>query len=428
MTGARMDTPEAVAALAAHVCSQGLNLRSLSLDERCAAVAAAGRALMSPDHAPGQRCRERLPASTGLSAAMVDWALRTSLETMTADNLASLAQAELGREPGQVRGRVALPRLLSVILAGNVFTAALRPMILPLVAGVPVVCKASSRDDELPLVLAEALAEAHAGVGSAVGVLSFPGGTVALEQALLSHSDVLMVYGSDETVASLRARAPATVRLIEHGHGVSAAYVGLAALADVDSARAAARALALDTAAYDQRGCFSPHVVWVRRCAGVSAAELAALIHEALSELDRTLPRGPVPVDVAAAQMQWRGVAAATGELFQGAGHAVAWMARSSEVGPAPGQVRLGPGWRNLLVLECDGPAHAAALLGRFGVHLKAVGVACDHAEREELVAALPLSQYPRICPAGRMQTPPLHSLVEGAAELHALARHLSLE
>lgn len=412
----RVITHEDVDALAVELCAAGPGLRALGIERRARALAAAAAALASPDTSHGQRARELMPASAGLSAEMVDWALRTSLEPITANTLLALAS----RAHASHRGQPVLPRLVSVLLAGNVFTAALRPMILPLLVGAPVLCKASSRDHAFPQLFLAALRDMDIEVGAAAGVVSFPGDAVPLARALFARSDVAVVYGSDETVQAMRALLPATTRLVEHGHGVSAAYAGASALSSMDIAMAAARALALDTAAYDQRGCLSPHVILARRGCAVSPSALAALVHDALSELEHSLPRGPVPADVGAAQMQWRGVIAVQGELHAGASHAVAYL--------DSGALRLGPGWRNLLVQGCDGPEDTATRLGGVGVHLKAVGVACDHAERDALVAALPTPLCPRVCPVGRMQTPPLDGFSEGGDELHDLLRWVIVE
>jgi hypothetical protein len=146
------------------------------------------------------------------------------------------------------------------------------------------------------------------------------------------------------------------------------------------------------------------------------------LVHRALDALDRDLPRGPLDPAIGAAQVQWRGVAAVQGELHQGRGHAVAYS-------EAPGGVP-GPGWRNLLVRPCQGSSALAAELAGdhalWGAHLKALGLACDPREQAELIAFLALC--PRVCPLGRMQSPPLHAFAEGQAPLSGLVSWLTIE
>ena len=58
--------------------------------------------------------------------------------------------------------------------------------------------------------------------------------------------------------------------------------IGKAALASEESARKTAQELALDVAAYDQRGCLSPHMAWAVR---------GAPVHRVRGRVHRPLPR-----------------------------------------------------------------------------------------------------------------------------------------
>lgn len=393
------------------------DLRALGVERRCAGLARAASMLCDASTPIGRWARERLPAITGLSERMVDWALRTSLAPITGQALSAILDGARLRAP-DVFAKV--PRLVSVVLAGNVFTAAIRPIFFSLLVGSPAACKASSRDDLFPALLSAALTEADPELGRSLAVVSFPGGTEALESALYSRSDVVVAYGGDETMEALRARLPATVRLIEHGHGASVAYFGGRAVASPSRAAEAAQMLALDIAAYDQRGCLSPQVLWVRRGGAVGRERVAGILHDALSTVETDLPRGPVPSDVGAAQMQWRGVMGVQGRLHVGRTHAVAC--------PADGRLRLSPGHRNLAVMECDDVADLGAQLLPLGHHLKAIGTDCDQSEQERLLACLDFPLTPRLCHLGRMQTPPLDSFTEGMPPLDGLLRWVQTE
>lgn len=410
-------SPADVAAAAERARAAGEGLRDLPLARRCRALAAAAAALADPGHPLGREAREALPGTTGLSPAMVEWALRTSLGPFSEDALADLARRALAA--GAPRLPVP-PRLVAVVLAGNLFTAALRPLVFPLALGAPVVAKASSRDDRFPRLLAGAIREADPEVGAAVEVLTFPGGEDALERALFAASDTVVVYGGDRTVAAVRSRLPPRVRLLEHGHGIGAAYVGRAALAGEAGAASAAERLATDVAAYDQRGCLSPYAVWVEEGGAVSPARFAELADRALAALADPLPRGPLPAEVAAAAMQWRGVAIARGRLLEGAGHAVALLDDDT--------LAAGPGWRNLAVFPSRGVEGFARRMAAWGVHLKAVGVAGGEELRARLAAALPPPLCPRICPLGAMQIPPLAAAEDGLPPMAGLLSWLELD
>lgn len=389
-------TAPLVRAAAARVRLAGAALRSLPTERRCAAIAAAARSL----EAPGAAAVDALAASSGLSAPMVRWALETTARTATEDTLAALlADAPGRREP---------VRLVALVLSGNVFTAPIRAIALPLLGGAPVLAKASSRDDVLPRLFGAALLAADPDVGAALEVLTFVGGDVALEDAMLAECEVLSAYGSDATLATLRARLPERARLLAHGHGLGVAYVPAAALAHAGATTALAHAAALDVAAYDQRGCLSPHAIFVEH--GADAHGFAAALSGALDALAKTLPRGALPVEAAAQQQQWRGVAMARGDLREGDGFAV-----SVEVGQ---RLRVTPGYRNVSVLTTSA-ADLAERLAPLGPHLKALGVAGE----EDLSRQLPTGLTPRLSAIGKMQTPPFDAPVDGRGPLEGLLR-----
>jgi hypothetical protein len=426
MTGERDLEPRELAVLAAATAARGERLRALGVDRRCQALAAAAAELADCASPLGGHARRVLPVSSGHSPEMVDWALRSALGEVDAKGLAALFREAAGEErAGAAERRCVPPRLVTAVLAGNVFTASLRPIVLALLAGSPLVCKASSRGDAFPRLFEVALTAVDPEVGAALAVATFPGGTEELEDALFRASDAVIVYGGDPTVEVLRRRLPATVRLQEHGHGLGVAWVTAAVLANPQRAAEAAERLALDVAAYDQRGCLSPQVLWLedRDLGGEKEGRrFLALLAEALERQDRLLPRGFLPPEIAAAQMQWRGVMATAGELWAGGWGAVVWIADRS----AP--LHLGPGWRNLLVLPCTGAPDLARRLTPFGVHLKAVGVGGDPEALRRLADLLPPPLCPRLCPLGRMQIPPLTGLADGAPPFEALLRWQDVE
>ncbi|HEY8427151.1 MAG TPA: acyl-CoA reductase, partial [Sandaracinaceae bacterium] len=376
-------------------------LRARDPDEIADSVARAWESIANPELALGRAARSELPRSTGLSLPMVAWALDATLTG------AGEAIREAARRMRPPAGAIAAPPRLSVlVLAGNVFTACVQPWSLALLSRAPLLVKASSSDDVLPRLFHAALAEVDPELADACAVVTFPGGTPALEATMLSRADVVSVYGSDATIASIRARLGAGATLIAHGHGVGAGYVPREALADEESARRAADAFALDVAAYDQRGCMSPHVIWIERGAPVRGLELARMLARSLERLAEELPRGALSTEAGAAQLQWRGVSAAHGVLIEGDGWAVSYEGESP--------LRISPGHRNVLVLDVEDDAALARAVAPLGVHLKCLGVAADRDRREAVARALPAPLAPRVCEAGAMQRPSLLALADG--------------
>ncbi len=417
------DAAAKVRALAAQTREAGAALRALTDEERAHALGRAAERLADAATPLGAEARAVLGGTSEHSSAMVDWALRTTLlptttTTTTQGDLLALLDAWRPR----ARGLIAQPaRLAAIVLAGNVFTAGFRALALPLLVGAPVLVKAASRDDAFPRLFARALAEVEPRLGAALAVTTFARGAEPLEAALLERADSVSVYGSDATLRAVRARLAPGVAFAGHGHGLGAAYVPVAALESLDAARDVALRLALDVAAYDQRGCLSPHVVFVARSGRVAPRDFARLLaDEGLAPLARTLPRGALPLEVGAQQLQWRGLSIARGDLFEGDGFAVSYEA------DAP--LRLGPGYRNVLVLECGDARELAVRLGPLGVHLKALGVAGDADARAAVAGALTGPLAPRVSDVGAMQTPGLGGPADGVDPFAPFLRYLALD
>lgn len=343
-----------------------------------------------------------LAEATGLSAPMVRWALRTTAESFTAETLTQLrARAGIDATDGCApHNRM---RLATLVLAGNVFTACLRPMVLALLFEVPLLVRTSSRKSLLAEAFARALPPPYDG---ACAVVTFAKDDDARWEAFLRHADATHVYGSDDTLRAIRARLPIATRFVGHGHGLGVAAMRASRFDDAafDETTWAARQLALDVAAYDQRGCLSPQELIVLG-SHEEASAIAHLVSRGLDEQEKTLPRGPLPADVAAAARRWRDVVLATGELHEGATHAVAF--------DPTGMLPLGPGHRHLIVRALPDESALTRHLASYGGHLKALGLGPG------LLAGpahtlVPPGATPRVSALGAMQTPPMDAPLDG--------------
>ena len=206
------------------------------------------------------------------------------------------------------------------------------------------------------------------------------------------------MYGNDETVAAVIADLGDTP-VITHGHGVSAAFCSSHALDDAHIANTIEH-LSFDICAYDQRGCLSPQLVYVEEAPhGSTAAFAKRLLEEGLNPMNNTLPRGPLPMSVGAAQAQWRGTAEVEeGVLLQGDGCAVS--IRESD------PIRWSPGYRNVSVVPVRNLEEALQAMQTIGPNLKCVGT--DAASLPEVEKRLAQSSTLRAygCLMGTMQTP----------------------
>ena len=397
----------AVRGRAASVLDAGTVLLAATIQERAHWLARAAATLEQQAHEK----RAALSRATGLGVSMIDWATRTTLGTIREDALLALAQ-----RAQSASNRVLDPiAMLSVVLAGNVFTASTRGIVVPLLFGVPVLAKASSKESMFTAMLKDALRSVDSRLGASMDLVTFPGGDIEREGALVELAEAVSVYGGDETVAAIEARLGDTPS-IAHGHGVSVAYCGADALDGVHIGDTIA-GLSLDICAYDQRGCLSPQLVYVEETPQRSVEEFAKrLASEGLSPMSRTLPRGPLPAPVGAAQAQWRGIAEVEGILLRGDTYALA--IRQAQ------PIRWSPAYRNVTLVPVRGLDEALQAMKPIGARLKCVGA--DSASISNVEARL--TQSPQLsayaCAIGAMQTPTLDAPADGRPIWHGLFRH----
>ncbi len=331
-------------------------------------VVALGARIADGDDPLGKEARRDLEGTSGLSAEGVELALAEHLEVaIGSDDLVSLLAA------------VDVAPRCQVILAANVCTAALRAIALALAAAPEVTIRPSRRDPGLAPILAREL-----GIG-------------VIEDITTAAGDALHVYGSDATIAAVRAKAAPGVRVMGHGTGLGIAIVS--AGVDLDGA---ARALAADVIPFDQRGCLSPRLALVEGDEARAAA-FAEALHGALGDLGERVPRGEPLDDATRAAIALYGAAIdAVGERFAGPQHVVG-------LDPAPRALTLPPAARVVQVVPA-GAIDAPRLLGSWARFLTTVGDAGPGALLDATLALAPEARRARL---GRMQRPPLDGPVD---------------
>jgi hypothetical protein len=330
---------------------------------------AAARVLADAASPESRRLRARLQETTGLSRPSIDLALARCLEQRLDE--AQLAQL-ISRAPVAPRAHV--------LLSANVFVAPLRAIALGRAASARVLVRPSRRDP----ALAEALAEL------------VPDGFELVPELRPEPGDHFWAYGSDATLASVRAELPTGVTFHGHGSGLGAVVVDYS-----DGARAVhelAAAVALDTVLFDQRGCLSPRLVCVQGDEDGARALVEAIARE-LARLEHELPPGTASAEQLAEQRRFADSARYAFEVVA-AGSGVVSLALD-------GRLALPPAARNLhVVLSVD----AAETLRALRPHLTCIASHGSDPWRARLRAAFPGA---RACEPGQMQSPPLDGPVD---------------
>ena len=312
--------------------------------------------------------------STGLSTEGVELALGGHVEIEATD-------AELSKLVA-CAGDVSR---VTVVLAANVFVGALRAIALARAASDDVVVRPSRRDP----AFARALVRAANALGDARVRID-----ESLEVAGVEEGEI-HVYGRDETITDVRAKAREGVRVVGHGSGLGIALVSAAA----DLSRAA-RALADDVVVFDQRGCLSPRIALVIGDEARAAA-LGDALHAELERLGATVPRGDLPADERAASGRYIATMTYACRVLVGNQHAIG-------IAPPGAPLVLPPPYRHVHVAACASLADAEKLLAPLAKAVVSVG--SDDLEAARAIAP----SWARPAALGRMQRPPLDGPVDG--------------
>jgi len=220
------------------------------------------------------------PGPTGFSPAMIAEAI-----TLT---FGALTRAALGKVPVPTDA----PRRITQVLSGNVPAPGIGSICRGLLWQAVNVVKCSRRDPVFPALFVESLRAVDAGLADCVAVLHWPREETGLTQAALAGADAVIVYGDDDSIASVRAQAPAPAKFFGYGHKISFALIGRDAGRTGDLPALAA----FDASVYDQQGCMSPHVFFVES----DAREFAATLAPAMAAYEARVPRGKLTLAEAA--------------------------------------------------------------------------------------------------------------------------------
>lgn len=378
---------------------------------------------------------------TGFGRETIGRGLDALFRSLSVEGLNQLLAQDLGdarrldefsAPTGELRtGRMALAKgaeLIAHFGAGSLPNATVVAMTLGVLTKSAQFVKCPSGASIWSRLWAHCLAELEPKAGACLELAVWPGGALGLEAALLEAADLVIAHGSDPTIADIRARTPAHARFLGYGHRVSLAFVSADSLSGYLARKTAARA-AEDVAAWDQHGCLSPHLVYAESGGAVSPEGFAEMLAEALAELEAAAPRGPLPVEDAAVINQFRGLHGLRGAQQEAQRQERTAVPRGAFFEPPNGATRVwaSDGSTAWTVVYEDDARFRHSCLNRF-IYVKACGgldealrhlevtrgkvgafaLAASEGRTAELAVKLAHWGAPRICPLGRMQTPPV--------------------
>ncbi len=373
-------------------------------------VRTAGGALPPPPRSPLPNTAQRAEA---LAKAAAEFSF---LGKCTAREFLNLITSEIGHANALDRfvsqdrrhARAIAPRRILHVLSSNTPAAALQTILRGLLLGSENFCKLPSGGirevrefrARLPKALAERLHLSE-----------------ELPAAWLENADAAVLFGRDETVAALRAALPPGIPILSHGHKLSFAIVF-----DDPHFRSATGA-ARDGSIFDQQGCLSPHAIFVLEKGKLTAGAYAQRLAAAMARFEAHTPRGALTISEANSirtlreETDFRAANGEPVEVF--ASTDTAWTVIVDRTDALP----LSP--LNRVIFVKPLPTHLAPMLAPHRAHLSTCGIWPANAAHRDFAAAL---GFTRICPIGKMQTPPLDWHHDGQRVLAPLVRWVDCE
>ena len=416
-------------------------LATLSTENIIHILAKLGREWLDPDFPFRKMALEQGPSQTGFGTKTLANGLDLYFKQLTTESLEALVIQDLGSltrldeftaasgEAEQDRSAIARAHDLLVQITGGLLpNGPITSIILGLLARSAQFIKCASGTSFLPRMFAHSLYSAHPKLGACLELAEWKGGAIELEDALFAEAGCVTATGSDESLAEIRNRLPATTRFVGYGHKLSLAYVTRESL-EKSGVEKIAAALVEDVSAWNQLGCLSPHAVYVEMDAEPDSHALAAAIANQLEAREQIDPRGGVSADTAAAistRRMFYEVRAASDpdtQIWSSAG-STAWTVvhENSELFQTSCLNRF------LFVKPVANIDAFLTSIEPLRGKISTVGLAVPMARVQQIGLRLSNAGITRICRLGSMQNPPLTWRHDGRPSLAELITWTDLE
>ena len=398
-----------------------------------------GERFSNPDDQLRRMALDKLPSEAKLSCELAEVVLDGMAAGWTREALSILLKSEFS-DPALLDGLVrvqqkghekslSVPSLMAVgptlcvqVSSGSVPGVGVNALIRSLLVKAPTLIKPGAGDVVLTQLFAEALRDADAELGSAVAVRYWSGGKDhELTKQAVAGADAVVVYGSDESVLSVRGMLPVSCRFIAYHHRFGIGIVGREKLRDSmeDLASEVARAVAM----FENRGCVCPQVLFVERGEDVEVEAFAHLIAESFERLACEWPSHVEPVFADRESALLRQVRD-TIEIHQAAG-SVRMLHGGIENWTVVSELDLLqlpflPG-RSLRIRPVQNLEDVPSLLGESCRHIQSVGYAVAEDRVDDIAVLFGRAGASRVVPFDAMSFPPAWWLHDGQGPLRAL-------
>lgn len=289
-------------------------LKNMSISEIISIIDTAIEVLLDRNSTYRKKAEKLLPIVTGYDDEMIRLGLTSFLKKFRKHELQRFVVEDLGNplllddfQPRVKRGysKAVGPELILHVWAGNVPALPLWSLISGLLVKAGNIGKVSSTEPLFAGLFAEVLVEVAPQLKDCLAVVWWKGGDEAREREIFRYPDVVVGYGSNQSLESMSQRIPVTTRFLPFGHKVSFGVISNSAL-DSRKALTTAHHAAFDMIQFDQQGCYSPHIFYVQEEGNVSPAEFAQYLAQELESYQKRFPRRTLSLEEMTTSTHWR--------------------------------------------------------------------------------------------------------------------------
>lgn len=385
---------------------RGAALRELPARRIVAAIAGAAHRWTGTDFSPRVRSIAAIAERTGYSTPAVEYALDQLFTPITCDALCSTIESEIGSLAaldGFV-ARAGRPDAFAcgvdracIISSRTTIGVGLIPAIYALCAKSDVTVK--DREDHLIAAFFQTLHAEDEAFMQAARAQTFSSTDDALPD--LAAFGCVVAFGTNATLAEIRAACDPNARFVGFGARASAGYLSVAAARDARTRRSMLEGAARDVVLYDSEGCLSLHVLFIE--SEGAAREIVADLATAVRSAGAQFPVGADDGLRASRVSTVRNAAAFRAALGQGAVFAddagtFAIVCDPPHDEPPPFAPRC------IAVVPVREPSDAAAYLRRHHVDLEAFAISDG---RPDIVTMALGAGAVRLTRFGELQRPP---------------------
>jgi Acyl-CoA reductase (LuxC) len=317
--------------------------------------------------------------------------------------------------------------LVGFVMPGNIAGGGLHEVVIALLAGCSVMIKSATAEPFFFRELAKAVARADGDLAHRLAVFDWGRQQIDLTSAMRECCDRIAFFGDDATIASFDRPGDRYADnsgrgddLSGFGDRVSCAIV----MSDGGSSgedRAPERLLARDIVLFEQRGCLSPHHIFIHDVVGSYALAFAEKLAAALDGLARELPpTTKLRLEDAAAirrvreTARWQGLGGRQVRMWEGSnlGWTVIFDRTSAFVDS--------PGFRTVRVSPFADLDDLARRVEPARGRLEACAIAGSSSLNGDVRSLVEMFGASYVCDAGTMQSPPIEWPHGGGAFLRS--------